>query len=47
MYKIMYKYPGLEWEEIDETDDEEDARFLLGEYKLAYRVGKLKIKKEN
>ena len=46
MYKIMFEYPGQEPEEIDEADTQEDADYLLGEYRLAYGPGsKLWIKK--
>ena len=36
MYKIIFSYKDQS-EKIDETDNLTEAKFLLSEYKLAYR----------
>lgn len=38
-YRILGSYHGKSIEEIDESEDEGTARFLLGEYRLAYGKG--------
>ena len=43
-YYIMYKYPGLDEEIIDEASSRTEAETLLQEYVLAYnRVGRVII----
>lgn len=36
VYSIWVKQPGLPWEKIDDTYNERDAWFLVGEYRLVY-----------
>lgn len=36
MFEIRGKYPGEAWETIDTADTEQDARYLVREYKMAY-----------
>ena len=47
MFKIMGKYKGGSWEEIDTADTKQDAEYLLQEYRIAYGgEWRLKITKE-
>ena len=44
-FVIMGKCEGLPWENIDETETQDDLDYLLGEYKLAFGSGwQFKIK---
>lgn len=49
VWKILYFTPGsgYGWEEIDQSETKENARFLFQEYAIAYKDcgGILKIKK--
>ena len=36
VYKIMGKYPGQPWEDIDEFDTRPEALKMLAEYRMAY-----------
>ena len=38
-YKIMWQSGPCSWEEIDGTDDLDNAFYLLGEYSFAYPAG--------
>ena len=43
-YEIWGCYKG-QWEEVDSTDDERDAYYLIGEYQMAFsREWKLEIR---
>lgn len=36
MYEILAKFPGLDWEVVDEADDKETRDYLVSEYRVAY-----------
>ena len=36
MFVIRGKYPGCEWEDIDEFETREEAEKMLAEYRTAY-----------
>lgn len=44
LYVIKGKYGNTAWEDIDETEDINNARYLLGEYRLAYRGMNYQVK---
>ena len=47
MLIIMGKPAGGKWEEIDTAKDKEEARYLIGEYQVAFGAGWVfKTKKE-
>tara|TARA_Y100000034_G_C6730559_1_gene323607 strand:- start:283 stop:426 length:144 start_codon:yes stop_codon:yes gene_type:complete len=39
MYKILGRYRGMEWEEIDQCEDSWECDRLLNEYILAFGKG--------
>lgn len=39
MWRIMGRYKSGEWEEIDTAESKASARYLLGEYQLAFGQG--------
>ena len=46
VYRIMGKYPGQPWEEIDDFDTRPEAMKMLAEYRMAFGPEwKLTIKK--
>lgn len=46
MYKIIGKYPGLPWEDIDEFDTWPETLKMLAEYRMTYGTEwRLAIKK--
>ena len=36
MYKIMGKYTGCSWEEVDNFNTRKEAESMLAEYSMAY-----------